>query len=73
MHRNKYTPFGANATGLPVASLPLFAWAAACPATLHPDHLPRPVRALARRYGLSPLRARVVAELAGFNMEICDA
>ncbi len=31
--------------------------------------LPHPARVIARRFGLAPLRARLVAELAGFNLE----
>ena len=47
---------------------PLFRWAKLCPAEHFPNQ-PRPVRVLARRFGLAPLRARLVAELAGFNLE----
>lgn len=68
MTRNHNTPKGVNASGLPLESLPLFRWAMLCP----PEHFPdisRPARVIARRFGLAPLRARLIAELAGFNVE----
>lgn len=48
---------------------PLFRWAIMCPAEHFPN-LPRPARIIARRFGIPPERARVVAELAGFKSEI---
>jgi hypothetical protein len=46
--------------------LPLFAWA---DSPNHQSvHLPRAARFVARRFGLPPTRARVVAELAGYPM-----
>lgn len=56
-----------NATGLP-DGLPLFDWAKHCPPKSFPE-IPRAVRVVARRFRLSPVRARIVAELAGFNLE----
>jgi hypothetical protein len=48
--------------------LPLFAFAA----VQQRDglFLPLPALVLSRRYGLSPIRARLVAEQAGFCMEV---
>lgn len=45
--------------------LPLFNWA-----DRHErNHLPRPARIIAARYGLSPDHARIVARLAGFSAD----
>jgi hypothetical protein len=50
------------------SNLPLFAWVAnRIQASRKP--VPLAARALSRRYGLSPTRAALVAELAGFAME----
>ena len=56
-----------NGQTLP-CDLPLFRWAIVCPAKHFPE-TPRPVRVIARRYRLPLERARIVAELAGFNLE----
>ena len=53
-----------NGRLLPDDSLPLFRWAETRP--LQPSLLPLPVRVIVRRFGLSPIRAAVVASLAGF-------
>jgi hypothetical protein len=47
--------------------LPLFAFVAV--RQCESQSLPLPAIVLCRRYGLSPLRARLVAEQAGFCME----
>jgi hypothetical protein len=48
--------------------LPLFAWADSRQDNHQSVHLPRAARFVARRFGLPPTRARVVAELAGYPM-----
>jgi hypothetical protein len=50
-------------------SLPLFDWADARSDTSPSFLQPLAARVLAARYGLSPLRARLVAELAGLALE----
>jgi len=45
--------------------LPLFEWADSRPQ----QSLPYAALKLARRYRLNPLRAHLIAELAGFNLE----
>ena len=69
MHRQNNTPFGVTATPLPVATLPLFEWAARKPQD-DCNTLPLAARRLARRFGFSPSLARVRAEHAGFNCEV---
>lgn len=49
--------------------LPLFAWADSRPDNHQSVHLPRAASIVARRFGLPPLRARIVAELAGYSLE----
>lgn len=49
--------------------LPLFAWADSRQDNHQTVHLPRAAHVVARRFGLSPSRARIVAELAGYVME----
>ena len=50
-------------------TLPLFNWADARPDDHQSIHLPRAASIVARRFGLPPLRARIVAELAGYSLE----
>jgi hypothetical protein len=65
-----YTLSRANATGLPFDGLPLFVWAAKRPSlNSFPTPIPRAARRIAQRFGLDPARARLVAELAGFQLE----
>jgi hypothetical protein len=49
--------------------LPLFAWADALQHSSQSNPLSFAARTLSRRLGLPPLRARVVAELAGYPAE----
>jgi hypothetical protein len=49
--------------------LPLFAWADARPDNHQSAHLPRAASIVARRFGLPPLHALIVAELAGYSLE----
>lgn len=70
MHSTYNTPFGVNASGLPHEPLPLFVWAASRPAdSLTLKNLPRAAHVIARRFGLPPSHARVVAEHAGYPVE----
>ncbi len=70
MTRERYTLLRANAIGLPIDGLPLFQWAAKRPSlNSFPTPIPPAARRIAQRFGLDPARARLVAELAGFQLE----
>ncbi|CAN1517468.1 hypothetical protein MCEMSEM23_00977 [Rhabdaerophilaceae bacterium] len=58
-----------NGKALPKASLPLFEWAESR-SRLDCQPLPRAVDVIARRFNLSPSTAALVAERAGFRMEV---
>jgi hypothetical protein len=63
------TPRRVAASCARAETLPLFAWADARPDNHQSVHLPRAASILARRFGLPPLHARIVAELAGYSLE----
>ncbi len=61
-----------HSTGLPVnaSGLPLFVWADSQPAEVELlEELPPAARRIARRFGVPPRRARIIAELAGYPVE----
>jgi len=71
MPRKPNTPIGVNARGLSFDGLPLFRWANSRPAASPTiDDLPRAAKRLAQRFRLLPTHARIIAELAGFSLEI---
>ena len=67
MHKHHSTHPRVAASRAHEETLPLFAWADARPDNHQSVHLPRAARFVARRFGLPPTRARVVAELAGYS------
>lgn len=69
MQKQLSTPQGVSASRAHAEPLPLFAGANSRQENLQSLTLPRAAYVVARRCGLLPLRARVVAELAGFSME----
>ena len=73
MQKNLSTYPRAAASRAHVGPLPLFAWADSRQDNHQSVHLPRAARFVARRFGLPPTRARVVAELAGYPMEAANA
>lgn len=65
MHPNHSTGLPRNASGLP-----LFLWAESQPAELERlEQLPPAARRIARRFGVPPRRARIIAELTGYPLE----
>jgi hypothetical protein len=68
MDKSYNTPKGVKGSGLPLESLPLFRWAILCPNEQFLE-IPRPARLIAQRFAMPAIRARVIAELAGFKLE----
>ena len=73
MHRHHSTHPRVAASRAHEETLPLFAWAISRPDNHQPLTLLRAVHVVARRFGLPPTRAHVVAELAGYPMEAANA
>jgi hypothetical protein len=73
MHRRHSTHPRVAASRTHEETLPLFAWADSRQDNHQSVHLPRAARFVARRFGLPPTRAHVVAELAGYPMEAGNA
>ena len=57
---------GAQTRNQHAENLPLFAWVPTSRPTSSAT-LPRAAQKLAQRFGLPPIRAQIIAELAGFN------
>ena len=73
MTRHSNTLRGVTARRARTASFPLLDWAEAQHEITLSLPFPRAARFVARRFGLPPTRARVVAELAGYPMEAANA